>query len=38
MDQDFIRSLKAKYRKSMVRMNIRSVENNKTLPEISLLS
>ena len=37
MDQGVIRSLKAKYRKNIVRKIIQSVEKKKTLPKISLL-
>ena len=37
MDQGVIRSLKAKYRKNVVRKIIQSVEKKKTLSEISLL-
>ena len=37
MDQGVIRSLKAKYRKNVVRKIIQNVEKKKTLPKISLL-
>ena len=37
MDQGVIHSLKAKYRKNVVRKIIRSLEKNKTLPKISML-
>ena len=37
MDQGFIRSLKAKYRKNVDWKIIQSVEKKKTLPKISLL-
>ena len=37
MDQGVIRSLKAKYRKNVVRKIIQSVEKKKTLPKILLL-
>ena len=37
MDQGVIRSLKAKYRKKVVRKVIGSLEKNKTLPKISIL-
>ena len=37
MDQGVIRSLKAKYRKNVVRKIIQSVEKKKTLPKVSLL-
>ena len=37
MDQDVIRSLKAKYRKNVVWEIIQSVEEKKTFPKISLL-
>ena len=38
MDQGVIRSLKAKYRKNMVRKIIRNLEKNKALPAISILN
>ena len=38
MDQGVIRSLKAKYRKNMVRKIIRNLEKNKALPEILILN
>ena len=38
MDQGVIRSLKAKYRKNMVRKIIRNLEKNKALPTISILN
>ena len=38
MDQGVIRSLKAKYRKNMVRQIIRNLEKNKALPAISILN
>ena len=38
MDQGLIRSLKAKYRKNMVRKIIRNLEKNKALPAISILN
>ena len=37
MDQDVIRSLKAKYRKNVVSKLIRSVAKKKALPKMSLL-
>ena len=37
MDQGVIRSLKAHYRKKVVRLCIRAVESNKPLPKISIL-
>ena len=37
MDQGVIRSLKASYRKRVVRKTIQSIEKNKSLPKISLL-
>ena len=38
MDQGVIRSLKAKYRKNMVRKIIRNLEKNKALSAISILN
>ena len=38
MDQGVIRSLKAKYRKNMVRKIITNLEKNKALPAISILN
>ena len=37
MNQGVIRSLKAKYRKNMVRKIIRSSKKNNALPEVSIL-
>ena len=37
MDQSVIRSLKAHYRKNVVRLCIKAVERNKPLPKISIL-
>ena len=37
MDQGVIHSLKAKYRKNVVRKIVQTVEKEKTLPKISLL-
>ena len=37
MDQGVIRSLKAHYRKKVVRLCIKAVESNKPLPKISIL-
>ena len=37
MDQGVIHSLKAKYRKNVVRKVVQTVEKEKTLPKISLL-
>ena len=37
MDQGVIRSLKAHYRKKVVRLSIKAVESNKPLPKISIL-
>ena len=38
MDQGVIRSLKANYRKNMVRKIIRNLEKNKAVPAISILN
>ena len=37
MDQDILRSLKAKYHKDIVQKIIRSLEKNNALPEVSIL-
>ena len=38
MDQDVIRSVKAHYRKQLVKLILRSLDSNKPLPKVSLLT
>ena len=38
MDQDVIRCLKAHYRKQLVKLILRSLDSNKPLPKVSLLT
>ena len=38
MDQGVIRRLKAHYRKRLVKLILRSLDSNKTLPKVSLLT
>ena len=38
MDQDVIRSVKAHYRKQLVKLILRSLDSSKPLPKVSLLT